>query len=159
MAKGNQIIVSNNPRGVFTEGIISGTPKPGTLMERVPATEPDGNNRFTYRAYQPGTDGNQRQILVLLEDETNGRTATTAYVTGDSCKMYTPVAGEYLNMLVADVAGTADDIAIGDLFIADTGTGKLNATTGTPESEPFEALETVTDPTADQLVWMAYTGY
>lgn len=159
MAKGNQIIVTNNPRGVFLTGKLSGTPKPGTLMEIVAGTAADGNNQFTFQVYQPGTDGNQRPVMVLLEDETNGRTATTAYVTGDQCRVYIPVAGEELNCLVADVAGTADDIAVGDLFIGDTGTGKLNATTGTPESEPFMALEASTDPTADQLIHMMYTGY
>lgn len=159
MAKGNQIIATNNPRGVFLQGIISGTPKPGTLMELVAGTAADGNNRFTYQAYQPGTDGNQRPVMVLLEDESNGRTASDAYVDGDNCKIYVPVAGEQLNMLVDDIAGTADDVAVGDLFIGDTETGRLIATTGTPESEPFMALEAVTDPTADHLVHCMYTGY
>ena len=27
-----------------------------------------------------------------------------------------------------------------------------------PAAEPFECLETVTDPTADVLVWVRYTG-
>jgi len=43
--------------------------------------------------------------------------------------------------------------------MVDDGTGKLIATTGTPESEPFVLLETVTDPTADTLAWTMYSGY
>jgi len=158
MAKGSGIIVSAQPRGVFTEGTLSGTPKPGTLMEKVPGTDIDGTGRFTYRVYQPGTDGERRQVLVLLEDALQGKTATDAYTTGARIRMYTPVAGEELNVLKGDVAGTGDDFTIGQQLIIDTGTGKVIGTTGSPESEPFECNETITDPTADQLVWVTYTG-
>ena len=158
MAKGNEIVVSAEPMGRFLEGTVDGTPKPGTVMEIVPATEPTGG-RHKWRVYQPGTDGEQRLIAVLLPDHLQGKTATDAYVDETRCFLYCPVAGEELNMLFADVAGTADDVAIGDVMIVDTGTGKLIATTGSPESEPFIALETVTDPTADHLVHCMYTGY
>lgn len=157
MAKGNEIIVSADPKGTFLEGVISGTPKPGTIMEIVPATATVGGE-FTWRAYQPGTDGQQRLIAVLLPDTLQGQLATTAYVSGARCFLYCPIPGEDLNVLKGDVAGTADDFAIGDLLMVDSGTGKVIATTGTPESNPFICLETVTDPTADQLVWVKFTG-
>lgn len=158
MASGNEIIVSSEPRGRFTEGIVYGTPKPGTVMQIKAATAAIGG-RFTWEVYTPGADGNQRPIAVLLPDHYQGRLATEAYASGERCFLYFPVAGEELNMLKGDVSGTADDFAIGDVLIVDNGTGKVIATTGTPESEPFICLETVTDPVADQLVHCMYTGY
>ena len=157
MARGNTIIVSSDPKGVFLEGTISGTPKPGTCMEISSFTLVGG--RFTWQVYQPGTDGEQRLVAVLLPQDESGQLVTTAYEDGQSGKMYVPQAGEELNMLLKNLSGTADDHTAGETLIIDTGTGMLIATTGSPESEPFRLLETITDPTADQLVWCQYTGY
>lgn len=158
--KGNEIIVSANPRGVFHEGEVDGTPKPGTCMQIKAATEPV-NGRFTWEAYNADADGNQRLVAVLNLDYWQGKLATDAYADGDRCQVYCPVAGEELNVLLDDVAGTSatSDYAIGDLLIIDDGTGLVIDTTGTPESEPFILLETLTDLTADQLVWVMYTGH
>lgn len=159
MAKGNEIIISSNPRGQFLEGIVSGTPKPGTCMQVKAATEPEGG-RFTWEVYNATADGDQRLIAVLLPNHAMGVMETTAYTTGTRCYMYCPVPGEELNMLVANIQGTSDTFAIGDLFIVDDGTGKLIATTGTPESEPFICCETVsTALTADTLTHCMFTGY
>ena len=158
MALGNTILIQSEPHGTFLSGYVSGTPKPGTCMEVYPATEPIGN-LFTYRVYQPGTDGERRPVIVLLEDENQGVGPTTAYTSGRLCRMYCPVPGEQLNMLMADVAGTGDDHAIGDVLMIDTGTGKLIVTTGSPESEAFICLETATDPAADALLRCMYTGH
>lgn len=162
MAKGNEIIVSAEPMGRFLEGIISGTPKPGTVMQIKAATEPV-NGRHTWEVYNRVIDANRGLIAVLLPDHLQGKTATDAYTSGDRGFMYVPIAGEELNMLVANLAGTADDFAIGDLLTVDDGTGKLIDTVGTSgmgvESEPFIVLETVTDPTADHLVHCMFTGY
>ena len=160
MAKGSGIICSAEPGGVRLEGTISGALKPGTIVQKKAGTAPVGG-RFTYEAYNPAADGNQRPIYVLLPDELQGKLATDAYTDGDRCFVYVPIAGEELNIL-AYAAGTASDdaVAIGDLFIVDKGTGHLVATTGTPESEPFEANEAITDLTSTaELVWMTYTGY
>ena len=158
MAKGNEIIVSDQPRGVFHEGIVSGTPKPGTVMQVKAATEPVGG-AFTFEVYNPDADGNQRLQYILLPDSLQGKLATAAYVSGDRCFLYVPAPGEDLNMLVANIAGTGDAFAIGDKLIVDDGTGKLIATTGSPESEPYEVMETVAAITADTLVWVRHTGY
>lgn len=156
-AIGANIIISSNPQGKFLEGIVYGTPKPGTVMEiKTPYAQ---GNRHEWQVYQPGTDGNRRVIAVLLEDSLQGITATTAYVTGKMCRLYVPIAGEELNMLIADVSGTGDDHSALEMLIVDTGTGKLIATTGTPESEPFQLLQAITDPTADVLAPCMYTGY
>jgi len=161
MALGNNIIISSDPKGVFLEGIISGTPKPGTVMQVKAATEKT-SGRFTWEVYNPDADGNQRLIAVLLPDSLRGVAATTAYTTGTRCFLYCPAAGEELNMLVKSISGTSDSWAIGDLLIVDDGTGKLIATTGSPESEPFIMLETVaelTDTGADTLRHCMYTGH
>ena len=159
MAQGNEIVVTAEPRGQFLEGIVSGTPKPGTVMQVAAATEPQ-SGRFTWEVYNADADGNQRIIAVLLPDALQGKTATDAYVTGSRCFLYCPLPGELLNMLLQDVAGTGDTYAIGDIFIVDDGTGKLIATTGSPEAEPFVLMETISTPlAADALELCMFTGY
>lgn len=153
--KGNEIIVSANPQGKFLEGTISGTPKPGTCMELVPATGLVGG-RFTYRAVTRA-DGAKGPIYILLPDMLQGKMATDAYVSGTRGFLYAPIMGEDLNMLVADVAGTADDVAIGDLFGVAQTSGKLKANSGFA-SAPFQANEVITDPTADYFLWVTYLG-
>lgn len=157
MAKGNDIIVSNNPRGRREEIIISGTPKPGTVMTVTTAAL--SNGRFTMEAYNRDADGNRAPIAVLLADELRGILQTTAYASGDRGFVYYPLPGDDLNMLVANIAGTGDAFTIGDYMIVDDGTGKLIATTGSPESEPFQIMETVAALTADTLLWCKFTGY
>jgi hypothetical protein len=166
MAKGNSIIVSSEPKGVREECIISGTPTPGVVMELKGATAAVGG-RFTYEpagttaaAGSKGmsADGDRIPICVLTEDSLQGKLATTAYADGDRGFLYWPVNGEELNMLFQNASGTADDVLVGDKLIVDDGTGKLLVSTGSPECEPFGALEAITDPTVDQLFWVKYTG-
>lgn len=170
MAKGNRIIVTPHPRGVFEEIKVSGTPKPGTVMELV--TLDQSGNRHTYEpagttaasgSKGMSADGDRIGIAVLLSfiDHAGcppGLTATDAYTTGDRGVIYWPVPGEELNMLFMNQSGTADDVVANDKLIVDDGTGKLLVSTGSVESEPFIALEAITDPTADQLFWCKFTG-
>lgn len=160
MAQGNEIIVTAVPRGVFLEGIVSGTPKPGTVMQVKAATEPV-EGAYTWEVYNPDADGNQRLIAVLLPDQLQGKLATDAYVDGDRCFLYCPIPGEELNMLVAAAGtGTGDSQAIGDLLIVNDGDGLLIATTGSPESEPFMVMETLSDVVAaGTLCHCMYTGH
>lgn len=162
MSRGNEIIVSANPRGAFKEGIIASgeTPKPGTILQIQPATALVGGC-FTYEIYNADADGGRPKgpLFILLPDALQGKTATDAYAAGDRCFLYTPIAGEEFNLLLANISGTADDHTKGEMLIIDDTTGKMIATTGSPETEPFMLLETITDPTADQLVWCIYTGY
>ena len=163
MAKGSGIIVSTPIRGVKTEGIISGTDKPGTIMQIKAATEPV-NGRFTWEKYDRSYDAQTGLIAVLLPNDLIGQIATTAYVTGERCFLYFPAMGEELNCLLKDITGTASDqdYAIGDYLEVDDGTGKLqdaSAGTGQNYSTPFVLLETITDLAADQLVHCMYTGH
>ncbi len=156
------------PKGVFLEGFIGSgvTPKPGTIMEIVQATVAVGG-RFTYKpagtdaasgSRGMSADGDRIAIIVLREDYLQGKTTADAYAAGDRCFLYCPAVGEEINVLKLDVSGTGDDFAIGDKLIVDDGTGKVLLSASTPESEPFICLETVTDPTADQLVHVQFTG-
>ena len=158
MARGKEIIVSADPKGVFLEGIIDGTPKPGTCMQ-IKAGVAMVGGRFTYEVYAPGADGEQRAVLVLLPDHLQGRLHTDAYVSGTRGFLYCPAAGEELNMLVANISGTADDHSIGEVLMIDSGTGLLVTTTGSPEMESFICLEVATDPVADALLLCMYTGH
>ena len=162
MARGNGIIVSAEPKGRYMEGYIASgeTPKPGTVLQIQAATALRGG-RHTFEIYNADADGGMPKgpLYVLLPDDLRGIPVTTAYAAGDRCFLYTPVAGDELNMLLLDVSGTGDDHTKGEMLIIDDTTGKLIATTGTPESEPFQLLETVTDPVADTLAWVVYTGH
>lgn len=152
------ILVQANPRGVIESCIVSGTPKPGTCMTIKAATEPVGGI-FTFEAYDRDADGNRAEVAVLLEDETQGKLITDAYVSGTYGRVYYPLPGDKLQMLLKNIAGTGDSFAIGDLLIIDDGTGKLIATTGSPEMESFRCRETQAALTADLHVLCSYTGH
>jgi hypothetical protein len=158
--RGNRIVVSADPRGKFMEGYISGAVAPGTIVQVDPSVALKGG-RFTYKAYQPGTDGEQPlgPFWVLLENYLLGLAASVAYASGDRCFLYCPEPGDELNLLIANIAGTADDHALAEKLMVDTGTGKLIATTGSPETEVAVLNEVITDPVADTLAWCTWSGH
>lgn len=163
MAKGNGILVSTDNRGRIMEGKVDGALLPGTVVQIKASTEPVSGLAFTWEAYNRAADGDRPQgpIGVLLEDYAQGKTADDAYVSGDRCRVYIPLPGDELNMLVSKAGtGTGDSIAIGDIFIVNDGDGLLVATTGSVESEPFMAMETVSDVEAEgTLVWCIFSGH
>lgn len=167
MARGKNIVASGSPRGVFRDVIIIGTPKPGTVLEMTSAEEVQGKISYGLPARASGAKGD---IAVYYPDELQGaigvgaslganlgHTPGDAAVSGTIGRIYFPIAGEDLNMIVASVAGTADDVAVGAKFGVQTGTGKLIADSSYT-SCPFESLETITDPTADYVACFRYTG-
>lgn len=162
MARGNNIVVQPYPHGQLVEGIIGAglTPKPGTIMQ-MDVSVPLQGGRFTWVLYSRSADGDRPAgpLIVLDYDKLQGRIATTAYNAGERAIGYIPNEGDELNCLVADIAGTGDTHTKGEVMIPKTGTGKLIATTGTPQTGPFLLLETITAPVADTLAWVRYTGY
>lgn len=159
MAKGNSIVISQEPRGRFMEGIVNGALYPGVCVQIDVSEGLDGGGRPTWELYNADADGNQRLVAVLCENWTIGAAATAAYTSGDRGYVYIPLPGDELNMLVSNLAGTADDHTFGQIMIIDDGTGELIDTTSSPESEPFILLEAITDPTADTLAHCLFTGY
>lgn len=170
MSLGNKISISVQPlarkRWMLSSGI---TPKPGTVLQFKAATSPVAG-QFTAELYDRDFHGNRPKgpLLILLEDDLQGRVSTDAYVSGDQLPVVTPYAGEEYNMLVANLTGSGsgaqDVVAIGDLWVPEDGTGKLISTasyggTGIPEIEPFMSMEAVASLSADTHVWMIYTGY
>jgi hypothetical protein len=165
--KGNQIIVTSKPRGVFEHVYITGTPKPGTCMEIKPSTEPVAGC-FNYQAYGTqaassgqyvAADGDKKAIAILLEKDDEGGTYDRAYVAGEMGRIYWPAMGEQFNMLFEDVSGTGDTKVIGEEQMVDNGTGKLIAADDNAEVHPFTLLETVgTAPTADNVQHVRYNG-
>jgi hypothetical protein len=162
--KGTRILLEpeGKARGKIEECYISGTPYPGTIMQLKSATEPKGG-LFTYEAYDRTADGNRPQgpHAVLLEKDPEGKTYADIYADGDLGKVYIPLPGDEMNLLVS-AAGTGEDDAqaIGALYIVDDGTGYLVATTGSPECEPFVCRETATDVVATgTLLRCQYTGH
>ena len=169
MAKGNGIIVTPYPNGRKKSVIVSGTPKPGTIMQIQAGTAVDGNGHHTYEAYDRDADGDRPRgpFAVLLHDDKQGKTVNDAYVSGTLGEVYFPLPGDELNLLFKNISGTGtgDELDEGDIMIVDDGTGKLIRATGSSESpgslecEPFIALEAVEDVTADTLVWSQFSGY
>ncbi len=159
--RGARVLITQEPRGKKFEGIVAGTPYPGTILE-VNATAVDSMGRHTWGLYNPGGDG-QRPIgpyAVLLE-RGEGYNWETIYVSGDQCFLYIPLPGDEMNLLWSEAGtGTGDAVAVADKAIVDDGTGLLIDTTGSVESEPFIAMEAVTDVVATgTMVWVMATGH
>jgi hypothetical protein len=153
----NTIVAQNNPKGKFEDIIVSGTPKPGVVMQVKSATEPVGD-MFTWEVFSASDGVRKGPIAVLCEDRVQGKGITDAYVSGNRGILYFPVQGEFLLMQLQDVSGTGDTHAIGEQLIVDSGTGQLLATTGSPEIEPFIVMETIAAPTADYWALVMFTG-
>lgn len=163
MARGNCIIINGTePKGRFMEGYIAAgeTPKPGMILQIQSATALK-SGRHTFEIYNADQDGGRPKgpFYVLCEDAYQGKTVDDAYAAGDRAFLYTPLPGDELNLLLLNIAGTADDHTKGEMLIVDDTTGKMIATTGSPETEVAQLLETVTDPVADTLAWCLWTGY
>lgn len=155
MAKGNKIVISANPDPArFRECIVSGTPKPGTVMQLKASTAFVGG-RPTYEA-RSLTAGSKGANAVLLPNTLEGQLSTTAYADGARGFLYFPQAGDELNMLLEDVSGTADTVAIGDRFGVNNN-GKLKRDSSYT-STPYQAIEALSALTADALVACVYNG-
>jgi len=144
------------------------------MIVQIDPTQPLQGGRQAWKIYSRDADGDRPKgpFIVLKEDIGQGKAAAGvassatdsaghAYDTSSGTRLFgfVPLPGCELNLMIKNVAGTADDIAAGDLLIPDSGTGKMIVTTGSPETEPAMALEAVTDPTEDKLVWCIWTGY
>lgn len=161
MALGNKIIVTSL-YGRRVEGVISGTPLPGTIMQ-VKAATALVHGRPTWEPYNRAADGDRPQgpLIVLDMDTFQGRGPDDAYVDGDRGFGWVLAEGDEVNVRwSAAGTGTGDAVAIGDIGIVDDGTGLIVATTGTPETESFMAMEAVSDVVlAGTLVHSIYSGH
>lgn len=154
----NRILLTPYQNGRQIEGVIDGTPKPGTCMTIKAEVEPDSGGRLTWEAYNRDANSNRALFAVLLENFRGGD-PSAAYVSGERGRLYFPLNGDELLMLVANIEGTGDAFTIGQYLIIENGTGKLLATASSPEIEPFVVMETKAALTADTLVHVSYTNY
>lgn len=164
MARGNSIVVTDNPRGVFAEGYVKTGetfyPGMGVLRDASVALKA---GRHTYKMYDESADGDlPTGAIWIVTDGLHalvGKGVTDSYAAGERVSLYAPAPGEEINLLLKDISGTGDDHALGEKLILDTGTGEFIATTGSPETEVAQLLEAVTDPTADTLAWCQWAGH
>lgn len=162
MSVGNQIVAHGAPRGVHHPGFLyvaSGSVYPGTVLQVKPGVEPRNGKVFTWKVYNPGTDGAIAGPIAVLDfDRMQGKTMTDGYTDGEPIQIYVPRPGEYLNMLFKNIAGTGDAFTIGQLLIVDDSTGKLIADTGSPAQKPFTCMETIAAITVDTLGLTLFNG-
>ncbi len=154
MSRGNRIVIEGgNGHGKYEEGVILDTSKPGTLMEIDP-TVALSSGRFSWIAAASGTDGLNKASAVLREDILQGLPMTTAYASGTRCFLYHPLAGEEINALLGEVAGTGNTYAIGDPLMQDAETGIL-VPSGTTPGQPWAiCLEVLTQVAGSTLAWI-----
>ena len=162
MSRRNGIIVSAEPRGRFVEGVVATgeTFYPGMLVQP-DISEALQGGRHVYEIYNADADGGRPKgaPVLVIENYLLGKLMTEPYTAGERFFGYVPEAGEEYNLLLLNIAGTADDHTKGEMLIVDDTTGKFIATTGSPETEMAMLKETITDPTADTLAWCEWTGY
>jgi hypothetical protein len=158
---GNRIILTPD-RGIIYEGIVNAgeTFYPGMAVQEDPVQATQGNRKVC-KIYAPGTTGNRPvgPHIIVQEDLKQGRTVNDPYTAGERFVGWIPWAGCRLNLLFRNVAGTADDVAIGSILVPNTGTGKWDVTTGTPQTGPARSNEALVDPVADTLLECVWTGY
>ena len=149
---GANIIVSSPPGGVFNEGTIGDTSKPGTMMQMAHNTPFIGAEPVWISA-NVGTNGYVGASAILLEDHYQGKLATDAYVANTRGFIYFPRVGEEFNMACDVGAGTSNTITQGDLLMLNSNTGVLIPLSGDPAGPIFQAMETLTLVAAGTLCW------
>ncbi len=155
--RGQEIIISAEPRGRFDEGTIEGALYPGTCVEIKPSVDPSAG-RPTYRQVSRA-DGAIGPVAVLLPMDAGGQLSTSPYTSGDRCRVYYPIAGDDLNMVIRSSSGTgtAGETNVGDKLAIQKGSGKLMPG-GALTSQPFMLMEHVGLDTAADLAWVKYLG-
>ena len=158
MSAHNSIVLTAAPAGRFLEGLIATgtTPKPGTMMMLEAGVEMQSGKFF----WTPFTDvdGATGLVAILLENWFLGKGPTDAYAAEEQCRLYCPIPGDEIQVLLQNQSGTDDAFAIGDKLMVDSGTGKFLASVYN-EAEPFIVAETLAGLTADTLCHSFFTGY
>lgn len=158
MARGNEIIVTSEPAGLFDEGYVKAaeTFYPGMVVIRDASVALSGG-RHTYKIYDESADGDHPTggfwIVTNNLQTMLGKLVTDSIAAGERIQVYSPRMGEELNLLIKNISGTGDSHTKGEKLIVDTGSGMLIATTGSPETEVAQLLETLAALTADTLAW------
>lgn len=158
MARGNRIVVNPDAKGAYEWGYLAGAYYPGNIVQIDPTVALKAG-KHTWKLYDRAADGDRPlgPFGVLVEDLYKGKAATEALVSGELAKIYIPLPGDELNLMFGNASGTADDVTLGMAMMVDDGTGEIIPTAGSPQEAPFVALEAITDPTADQLLWVRYS--
>jgi hypothetical protein len=142
--------------GRLVEGFVKTgqTFYPGMCVQQDPSVTLKGG-RFTHEVFNRSADGDfpKGPHIIVIENYLMGGQLTTAYAAGERFFGFVPHEGEELNLLLLDVAGTADDHAPGELLIVKNNSGKFIADTGSPKVKAAVVLEQITDPVADTLCW------
>ncbi len=147
MATKNTIVQKGN--GHFKEYLVASgvTLKPGMACQL--------NSSGALALGVSGADGERGLVMIAVEDWNLGKTVNDAYTAGETAKVYCPLPGDEVLVLVTDAA---DAVVIGDKLICDVSHGGFIETTGTVESEPFIALEALGTLSVDTLCLAVATG-
>jgi hypothetical protein len=154
--KNATILLEAYPKGKFLTGIISGALLPGIKMQLQLGTAPVGG-RHTFEAYNPSADNDPRLLAILLEDDLQGVALNTAYTSGRWGRMYDPLIGEEMNVLLKGQAGTASANAftIGERLSPIHGTGKYQQQLTSASTADFSSMEHLDEvPNVDTLCWV-----
>ena len=154
--KNDTILLEGFPKGKFLTGIIGAALLPGIKMQISAGVAPVGG-RHTWVAYNPTADGDPRLTAILLEDDQQGFALNAAYVSGTWGRMYAPLPGEELNVLLKGQAGTASANAftIGERLYPIHGTGKYQVQSTSANWADFVSLEHLDEtPDVDTLCWV-----
>lgn len=161
MARGtNQILVSSELEGRRMEGFVKAgqTFTPGIIVMRDP-TVALRQGRHTYKIYDRTTgDPTGGPAYVVRQDYLRGDLVTQTYGPGERCFLYELDEGDEVNLLVKNLAGTADDHALGEMLMIDANTGKMVVSDGTKQKEVAMLQEAIVDPIADTLAWCIWRG-
>src|SRR5262245_31430844 len=162
MSRGNSIIVKQNrDNEAYYEYIVKAaeTHLPGVIVQEDNSVAVSGG-KFTAKLYGADASGGNPKspYYLVVEDKWQGKLMSDSYSAGTRAVAVVPRHGDEYNILVKNLAGTADDHTTGEIVIIDDTTGKFVVTTGSPEDEVAKLNETITDPTADTLCWASWIG-
>ena len=149
------IVVTAHPQGKFLEGVITGTPLPGSIMQlSTGGSFLFQEGRFAWGSANLATAGLPILINCLQEDDQQGFTSGTAYVAGTRFRSYVPLEGEEMNLLYGTGGGTSNSLTPGQLLMVQQAGPALVNFGSPPELATFMAYDTLTLVAEDTLAWV-----
>lgn len=149
----NTVVVSQDPRGRYFEGVLAAAAKPGTCV-KISATDLGGGASDTFlsggvvrtRTVTPGFAGLN---LVVCEMGLLGKTDVDEYPISSGVHVYSPLPGDELNLLVL----SGETVNVGDRLIFNAAGKLIVSVTG-----PYVAQETLGLLAADGFCLVMFGG-
>lgn len=150
--QGQCIVVSGWTDSKQGEGTLTSAtaPYPGMHAEMAPVALI--GKRPQLQKFQTPSQGKWGPVWVFTEDRLQGATIFTQLQASRNAFYFMPQAGDQCNVMVEAASGTSPSVTVGEFFMIDSATGKLEINSSAT-MVPWQSKEAYVGAAADTLTW------